>query len=90
MKDKNKARESILHKVDSPEQKERDEDARRSMLITVARHSFSAIDFVILVEALGLEAELEERLLGRPDLQSAVTKARQAAATASVLTSKEY
>lgn len=88
-KDKHKARESILHAIDTPEQKERDQAARRSTLLIAANHAFSAIDFVNLVEALGLEDELEERLLGRPELQTAVTKARLAAQAGPVLTTEE-
>lgn len=89
MRDKFAGREHLLHEVPTREQEKHDRRSRQQVLLTVAQHASSAVDFVEMVGALGLEAELEERLQARPELQTAVTEARRASPYASVLTIEE-
>ena len=62
------------------EQESHDAEARRKMVILVGRHARSAREFVDIIDMLGIEEELQELLLQRPDLLTAVTNLRLAAA----------
>ena len=66
------------------EQDEHDLQARRSALVSilelVERHQMAAVEFVEIIDILGLEAELDELVAGHPERQQRLADVRLAAA----------